>query len=50
VIPRRIAGETREGVPEEEPQEDDGLDEHVKASTLDRHDLINDLHFRAISA
>lgn len=45
----RIAGETKAGVPDEEPQDEEGLDEQAKASTFDRHDFINDLHFRANS-
>lgn len=48
-MPRRKAGDTRDGVPEDEPHDDEGLDEQVSASTLDLHDLINDRHLRARS-
>lgn len=44
-----MAGETNEGVPPEDPQEDDGLEEQFSASIFDLHDLIKARHFFAKS-
>jgi hypothetical protein len=49
VILSLIAGETSAGVPEEEPHDDEGLEEQLRASTFDLQDLISERHFLAKS-